>query len=78
MFSTLLLMEIYVNPCDHTDLDYITLEKMKFIYNALDSGWSVVKKGDNYIFNKKHEGDQEIYLETYLQKFIQTNITKLQ
>lgn len=55
------------------NIDFITLHKMTFIYNAIDAGWSVKKKDDNYVFSKKHEGKQEVYLETYLQKFIESN-----
>jgi hypothetical protein len=62
--------------CINTDkIDYITLQKMKFLYNALEDGWSVVKKEDKYIFNKNHEGEKEIYLESYLQDFIIDNMS---
>jgi hypothetical protein len=47
---------------------------MNFIYNALNDGWTVVKKEDKYIFKKKHEGDKELYLDTFLDKFICKNI----
>jgi hypothetical protein len=57
------------------NIDYITLQKMKFLYNALESGWTVVKKEDKYIFNKKHEGEKEIYLDSYLQQFILDNMS---
>lgn len=75
MFSTLLLMDIYIDSCENKTINYITLEKMKFLYNALESGWSIVKKDDKYIFNKKHEGEKEIYLESYLQQFILENMS---
>lgn len=62
--------------CINTDkIDYITLQKMKFLYNALEDGWSVVKKEDKYVFNKNHEGEKEIYLESYLQEFIIDNMS---
>ncbi len=77
MFSTLLIMDIYIDSNDNNVIDYITLEKMKFLYNALESGWSIVKKDDKYIFNKKHEGEKEIYLESYLQQFILANMNGL-
>ena len=54
--------------------DNITLQKMKFIYNAIDDGWSVKKEENKYIFTKKHEGKKEVYLETYLRKFIESNL----
>jgi len=47
---------------------------MSFIYNALESGWTVKKRKDAYVFTKKHEGKKEIYLDTYLRRFIETNI----
>jgi hypothetical protein len=50
---------------------------MKFLYNALETGWSIVKKDDKYIFNKKHEGEKEIYLDSYLQQFILANMNGL-
>jgi len=74
MFSTLLLMDIYIESNENNIIDYITLEKMKFLYNALETGWTIVKKDDKYIFNKKHEGEKEIYLESYLQQFILANM----
>lgn len=74
MFSTLLIMDIYIESNENQDINYITLEKMKFLYNALETGWTIVKKDDKYIFNKKHEGEKEIYLDSYLQQFIVANM----
>jgi len=54
--------------------DKKTLAKMKFIYNALEKGWSVKKNDDTYVFTKKHEGKREVFMENYLEKFIQDNI----
>jgi hypothetical protein len=67
-------MDIYIDSNENRDINYITLEKMKFLYNALDSGWSIVKRDDKYIFNKKHEGEKEIYLDSYLEQFILANM----
>ena len=39
-------MDISINAND--TIDYITLQKMKFLYNALDNGWAIVKKGGVY------------------------------
>uniref|UniRef100_A0A6C0IHT8 Uncharacterized protein n=1 Tax=viral metagenome TaxID=1070528 RepID=A0A6C0IHT8_9ZZZZ len=68
-------MNICIDTTLETKIDYITLQKMKFLYNALETGWTVVKKEDKYIFNKKHEGEKEIYLESYLQQFILDNMS---
>jgi hypothetical protein len=67
-------MELNVNVQSDLNIDFIQLQKMSFLYNALNSGWSIKKQEDKYIFSKKHEGKKEVYLDTYLQKFIETNL----
>jgi len=54
-------------------------QKMVFIINAIEKGWSVKKIDDSYIFTKKHEGKKEIFQNDYLEKFVETNldVTKL-
>ena len=47
---------------------------MAFVYNALQSGWTVNKKDNTYVFTKKHEGKKEIYLDTYLKSFVEKNM----
>ena len=46
---------------------------MQFIFNALESGWDVKKRKNVYIFSKKHEGKKEVFQESFLQEFIQSN-----
>ena len=84
MFSILPLMDntngmsintIVVDTPEHFNVDFVTLKKMGFICNAIETGWSVKKKEDTYIFSKKHEGKKEVYLESYLRKFIETNMS---
>ena len=48
-------------------------QKMVFITNAIDDGWSVKMVDDRYIFSKKHENKKEVYNKTYLEKFILTS-----
>jgi hypothetical protein len=48
-------------------------QKMVFIVNALEQGWTIKKKEDAYVFYKKHEGKKEIFKDNYLEKFIGTN-----
>ena len=62
----------FIIPTD-INIDLIQLQTLSFIYNAIESGWSVKKRDDKYIFSKKHEGKKEVYLDTYLQKFIESN-----
>jgi len=55
-------------------IDKITFQKMAFIYNALDQGWSVKKKESNYVFTKNHNDDKEVFIETYLARFVNGNL----
>ena len=56
-------------------MDSSTFQKMLFIYNAIHSGWTVKKQNESYIFRKKHEGKQEVFLDSYLNTFIKSNLT---
>jgi hypothetical protein len=56
------------------NIEFIELQQMLFINNAIDAGWAVKKRNDKYIFSKKHENKKEVYLETYLQQFIEENL----
>jgi hypothetical protein len=55
-------------------MDAIQFQKMTFVYNALQDGWTVQKHEDSYIFRKKHEGKKEVFLDTYLSKFVNSNL----
>jgi hypothetical protein len=55
------------------EIDKIKFQKMVFLFNALDSGWSIKKKNDSYIFTKNHEGKKEIFDENYLCMFMKDN-----
>ena len=67
-------MDIHIETPENLNLDFIKIQKMAFIYNAIESGWNVKKNDDKYIFSKKHEGKKEVYLESYLRKFIEGNM----
>jgi hypothetical protein len=51
-------------------MDRKQFQKMMFITNALDEGWSVKKSNDTYIFSKKHENRREYFQEKYLETFV--------
>lgn len=68
-------MDINIKTAANLEVDFIKLQKMAFIYNAIESGWSVNKNEDKYVFNKKHEGKKEVFLDSYLQEFLKNNIT---
>jgi hypothetical protein len=65
---------------DTVSLDLIIAQKMSFIYNALEDGWEVKKKGDNYVFKKPHHDRREVFLDSYLEQFLMKNldISKIQ
>ena len=63
-----------MNASDNTpDIDRIKLCKMAFIYNSLESGWTVKKRDRSYIFTKNHEGKKEVFSEDYLKRFMKEN-----
>ena len=67
-------MSLSVNLSD-LNLDMKTMQKMIFIYNCLEKGWSVKKRDGRYIFQKNHEGKKEVFMEDYLDKFISENLS---
>ena len=52
-------------------------QKMMFLTNALEKGWSIRKSNDSYIFTRKHENKREIFQEDYLENFLLTNSTNV-
>ena len=73
-------MNIEINIANSNDenkqieIDQIKFQKMVFLYNALDNGWSIKKRKDSYIFTKNHEGKKEIFDELYLSIFMKENV----
>lgn len=55
------------------EIDKIKFQKMIFLYNALENGWSIKKRKESYIFTKNHEGKKEVFDELYLSIFMTTN-----
>jgi len=58
--------KIKINP--------IIFQKMNLIYNALEEGWTIKKQNTSYIFTKKHENKKEIIEDSYLLKFMKSNL----
>ena len=52
-----------------------TMKKMVFVFNAIENGWKVKKRGKSYVFSKPHENKKEIFSDTYLRQFIETTFT---
>ena len=61
-------------PLEELNIDYIKLQKMGFLFNALENGWTIKKQKEVYIFTKSHEGEKEIFLDSYLRRFMKENI----
>jgi hypothetical protein len=55
-------------------IDAIKFQKMLLLYNSIEQGWSVKKQNSSYVFSKKHEGKKEVLEDTYLLKFMKTNL----
>jgi len=49
-------------------------QKMLFLTNAIEKGWTVKKMNDSYVFKKKHENKKSIFNDEYLEKFIASNL----
>lgn len=72
-------MDIKINLDSLKDLenlkvDVIKFQKMILLFNSIEHGWSVKKKGESYVFTKNHEGKKEILEDSYLKKFMNTNL----
>lgn len=59
---------------DDATLDFMKFQKMVFLYNALENGWSIKKRKDKYVFSKNHEGKKEVFDEEYLSSFMKQNM----
>jgi hypothetical protein len=66
-------MDIHINTDEKIQIDYLTLQKMAFLFNALEDGWQIKKNKEKYIFTKRHENKKEIFSDNYLTRFIEKN-----
>jgi len=55
-------------------IDSMTFQKMMFLYNSINDGWTIKKRNDSYIFSKNHEGKREIFQDSYLMSFMKNNL----
>jgi len=67
-------MDVTVQLPEKIAIDNYILQKMIFLYNALENGWDIKKQNEKYIFTKIHEGKKDVYLDSYLRTFLETNI----
>lgn len=66
-------IEIKIETDESLEINKIKFQKMVFLFNALDNGWSIKKRNESYIFTKNHEGKKEVFDETYLSIFMKEN-----
>jgi hypothetical protein len=65
-----------IKNLENTDIkiDINTFQKMIFIFNSIEHGWSVKKTQGAYVFSKNHENKREIFEDAYLLKFIKKHM----
>ena len=66
-------MECEFNLQRQLNIENNKLSKMIFLFNALENGWAIKKRDNNYLFRKKHEGKKEIFSDKYLSRFMEEN-----
>jgi hypothetical protein len=44
------------------------------LFNAIEAGWTVKRKNESYVFTKNHENKKEVLQDSYLLKFMKTNL----
>lgn len=66
-------MDISIDNNKKIKLDSILVQKMAFIFNSLEDGWTIRKNKDSYIFTKPHNKSKEIFMDSYLKKFLESN-----
>ena len=54
--------------------DIIQFQKMILLYNSIEQGWTVKKRNGSYVFAKPHENKKEVLEDSYLLKFMKTNL----
>ncbi len=59
---------------DNVKVDIIKFQKMILLFNSIEQGWSVKKKNGVYVFSKPHENKKEVLEDSYLLKFMKTNL----
>ena len=69
-------MEKGLDSIESIKHDDATLQKMIFLINALEDGWSVKKDKESFVFTKKHENKREIFQKDYLERFLISNFSQ--
>ena len=67
-------LESLINLEDNCKINTIQFQKMLLLFNSIEQGWTVKKRNDSYVFTKNHENKKEIIDNSYLLKFMKTNL----
>jgi len=59
---------------ENVKIDIITFQKMILLFNSIEQGWSIKKRNGSYVFTKNHEGKKEVFEDSYLMKFMNSNL----
>jgi hypothetical protein len=59
---------------ENVKVDVIKFQKMMLLFNSIEQGWSVKKRDGSYVFSKPHENKKEVLEDSYLLKFMKTNL----
>ncbi len=59
---------------ENVKVDAIKFQKMLLLFNTIEHGWSVKKRDGSYVFSKPHENKKEVLEDSYLLKFMKTNL----
>lgn len=59
---------------ENVKIDIIQFQKMILMFNSIEQGWSVKKREGAYVFSKPHENKKEVLEDSYLLKFMKTNL----
>lgn len=60
-------MDIESNKNSLNNKDF---SKIIFIFNAIEDGWTVKKKGDKYFFSKQKSKEKRVYNDKFLEEFV--------
>jgi len=66
-------MNIILENGNKYSIENVKFQKMLFIYNAVNNGWSVKKEDDLYIFKKGHDNKKKYFNEDFLSSFMVKN-----
>ena len=59
---------------ENIKVDVIKFQKMLLLFNSIEQGWSVKKRDGSYVFSKPHENKKEVLEDSYMLKFMKTNL----